>query len=45
MKARWDNHDSFEIGRQTLGFGQDDIDLIYAGLKIPRATEAAVASH
>jgi len=45
MKARWDNHDSFEIGRQTLAFAQDDIDLIYAGLKIPRATEAAVASH
>jgi hypothetical protein len=45
MKARWDNHDSFEISRQTLAFAQDDIDLIYAGLKIPRATEAAVASH
>ena len=45
MKALWDDHDTFEIGLQTLAFAQEDIDLIYAGLKIPRATEAAVASH
>jgi hypothetical protein len=45
MKARWDNHDYLEIGRQTLAFAQDDIDLIYAGLKVPRAAEAAVAAQ
>jgi hypothetical protein len=45
MKARWDDHDNLEIGRQTLAFAQDDIDLIYAGLKTPRATEAAVAAQ
>ncbi len=28
MKARWDNHDNLEIGRQTLAFAQDDIELI-----------------
>ena len=44
MKARWDNHDNFEIGRQTLAFAQDDIELIYDGLKISRATDAAVAA-
>jgi len=45
MKAQWNYKDYSAMYREALAFAQEDIDLIYAGLKIPRATEAAVASH
>jgi hypothetical protein len=45
MKAHWNDNDYFEMRRKPLPFAQEDIDLIYAGLKTPRATEAVVASH
>jgi hypothetical protein len=45
MKARWDYRDYFEMLRKPLPFAQEDITLIYHGLKISRvAPAAAVAS-
>jgi len=45
MKAHWNHKDYLAMHREPLAFAQDDIDLIYAGLKIPRATDAAVAAR
>jgi hypothetical protein len=45
MKAQWNYKDYSAMYREALAFAQEDIDLIYAGLKIPRATEAAVAAQ
>jgi flagellar basal body rod protein FlgC len=45
MKARWDDKDYFAMRCKPLDFAAEDVILIYAGLKIPRATEAAVAAQ
>jgi hypothetical protein len=37
MKARWDDNDFSEMEYQPLPFAQEDIDLIYAGLKARQA--------
>ena len=37
MKARWDDNDYFEMSRRTLFFAQEDVDLIYDGLKARQA--------
>jgi hypothetical protein len=37
MKARWEENDYFEMSRQTLVFAQEDVDLIYDGLKARQA--------
>jgi len=45
MKARLDYHDYLEMRRKPLPFAQEDVKLIYDGLKISRvAPAAAVAS-
>ena len=44
MKARWDHRDYVEMGRNTLPFTQEDIDLIYAGLKMRQACLATARS-
>jgi hypothetical protein len=43
MKARWDRHDYFAMSRKPLPFAQEDIDLIYHGLK-PRQARLATAA-
>jgi hypothetical protein len=45
MKAHWNYEDYLAMHREALAFAQEDIDLIYDGLKIPRATAAAVAAQ
>jgi hypothetical protein len=40
MKDRWDRSDYFEMGRKPLPFAQEDIDLIYDGLKVRQARVA-----
>jgi len=51
MKARWDYRDYFEMDRKSLPFAQEDVNLIYNGLKVPRGvpdaavTRAAVAGQ
>jgi hypothetical protein len=45
MKARWNDRDYFEMRQGSLGFAQEDVDLIYAGLKAPRALPAAMVSR
>jgi hypothetical protein len=37
MKDRWYRDDYFEMVRKPLPFAQEDIDLIYEGLKARRA--------
>jgi hypothetical protein len=37
MKARWNRNDYFEMGRKPLPFAQEDIDLIYDGLRVRQA--------
>src|ERR1035441_2688583 len=44
MKARLDYHDYFEMRRKPLPFAQEDVNLIYDGLKVPRVAPAAVAT-
>jgi len=41
MKAHWSDQDYVEMRRKPLVFAQEDVDLIYAGLKIPRVAPAA----
>jgi len=43
MKAHWNDRDYSEMRSRTLLFAQEDVDLIYAGLKAP--ARAAVASR
>jgi hypothetical protein len=33
MKARWDQRDYFEMSRKPLPFAEEDVALIYAGLR------------
>ena len=40
MKARWDDNDYCEMRRKPLDFAQEDVDLIYAGLKARQARAA-----
>ena len=42
MKARLDYHDYLEMRRKPLPFAQEDVNLIYDGLKVPRVAPAAV---
>jgi hypothetical protein len=44
MKSRWDRRDYFEMSRKPLPFAQEDIDLIYLGLKMQQARLAAAAT-
>jgi len=43
MKARWNDQDYFEMRRKPLVFAQEDVNLIYAGLKVPRVAPAVTA--
>ncbi len=43
MKARWDDKDYFAMRSKPPDFAPEDLILIYAGLKIPRAPEGTVA--
>ena len=46
MKAQWDDNDYFEMRRKPLRFAQEDVDLIYDGLKVRQARMAtAVAAR
>ena len=40
MKARWDDNDYCAMRRKPLDFAQEDVDLIYAGLKARQARAA-----
>jgi hypothetical protein len=42
MKARWDTRDYFDMRRRPHAFAQEDVSLIYDGLKIPRVASAAM---
>src|ERR1022692_2423743 len=42
MKAQWNKNDFFEMRRKPLPFAQEDVNLIYDGLKVPRVAPAAV---
>jgi hypothetical protein len=42
MKDRWDDNDYSEMRRKPLCFAPEDVDLIYAGLKVPK-TRVAIA--
>jgi len=44
MKAHWNDQDYFEMRRKPLVFAEEDVNLIYAGLKVPRVTPTAVAT-
>lgn len=44
MKARWEENDYFEMSRKPLPFAQEDIDLIYYGLKVRQARLATAAT-
>jgi Zn-dependent protease with chaperone function len=44
MKARWDYRDYFEMRRKPLTFAQEDVNLIYDGLKVPRVAVAAAVA-
>jgi hypothetical protein len=44
MKARWDDNDYFEMSCKPLGFAQEDVELIYAGLKVRQARFATAWS-
>jgi hypothetical protein len=45
MKARWNDRDYCEMRRKPLVFAQEDIKLIYDGLKAPRVVSGAVAAR
>jgi hypothetical protein len=45
MKASWDNQDYFKMRRAPLPFAQEDVDLIYAGLKVRRIAAAAAVAR
>lgn len=43
MKARWDAHDYLEMRRKPLPFAQEDVTLVYNGLKLPPVAPAVTA--
>jgi len=45
MKARLDYRDYFEMRRKPLAFAQEDVNLIYDALKVPRGAPAAVVAR
>jgi Zn-dependent protease with chaperone function len=45
MKAHWNANDYFEMRRKPLPFAQEDVNLIYDALKIPRAAPAATVAR
>jgi hypothetical protein len=45
MKAHWNDHDYFEMRRKPLVFAQEDVNLIYDGLKVPRVASAGVVTR
>ena len=40
MKDRWDDNDYSEMRRKPLRFAQEDVGLIYDGLKVQQARVA-----
>jgi hypothetical protein len=44
MKARWDDRDYDEMRSKPPAFAQEDVTLIYNGLKAPRGARASAAS-
>jgi hypothetical protein len=44
MKAQWDDNDYFEMRRKPLRFAQEDVDLIYDGLKVRQAPVASAVA-
>ena len=45
MKARWNDQDYFEMRRKPLSFAEEDVNLIYPGLKAPRVAPAVTAAN
>ena len=45
MKARWDTRDYFDMRRKPLSFAQEDVNLIYDGLKVSRVAPAAMLTR
>jgi hypothetical protein len=45
MKARWNYNDYLEMRRKPLLFAQEDVNLIYDGLKMPRVAPAAMLTQ
>jgi hypothetical protein len=45
MKAHWNDNDYFEMRRKPLPFAQEDVNLIYDGLKVPRVAPAGVVTR
>jgi hypothetical protein len=45
MKTQWNKNDFFEMRRKPLPFAQEDVNLIYDGLKVPRVAPAAVVTR
>ena len=45
MKARWNYNDYLEMRRKPLLFAQEDVNLIYDGLKMPRVAPAAMLTR
>jgi hypothetical protein len=43
MKAHWNDQDYFEMRRKPLVFAPEDVNLIYAGLKVPSVVPAVTA--
>jgi hypothetical protein len=43
MKAHWNDQDYFEMRRKPLVFAPEDVNLIYAGLKVPSVVPAVRA--
>jgi len=45
MKAHWNDQDYFQMQRKPLAFAQEDVDLIYVGLKAPRVAPAVTTAN
>lgn len=45
MKARWNYNDYLEMRRKPLVFAQEDVNLIYAGLRVPRVAPAVTVAR
>jgi hypothetical protein len=45
MKARWNDQDYCEMRRKPLVFAQEDVNLIYAGLKVSSVANADAVSR
>jgi hypothetical protein len=45
MKAQWNDRDFYDMRRKPLPFAQEDINLIYVGLKVPRVAPAGAVGE